>query len=106
MRAFPEAMVVGSAAKATIGENIANQGGVIAAAGNCRGVTDTTVATNNLASLACTDASGLVTLVTTANAGGVTITLSPAPNADGTIVWTCAVGAAADNRFVPAECRI
>lgn len=101
-----EAMVVGSAAKATIGENIANQGGLIAGAGNCRGVTDTTVATTNLASLVCADGTGIVTLTTTPNAGGVTLTLSPLPNADGTIVWTCAVGAATDNRFVPAECRV
>jgi type IV pilus assembly protein PilA len=101
-----EAMVVGSGAKSTIGENIANNGGTIGAAGNCRGVTDTTTATTNLSSMTCTDATGVITLVTTAAAGGVTITLTPAVNADGNIGWTCAVGAAANNRYVPAECRI
>ena len=100
-----EAMVVGSAAKATIGENIANAGGVIAA-GSCRGVTDSTVATGNVASLTCTDATGVVTLVTTAAAGAATLTLTPAVNADNNINWTCAVSAATENKYVPAECRI
>ena len=100
-----EAMVVGSAAKATIGENIANAGGVIAA-GSCRGVTDSTVATKNVASLTCTDATGVVDLTTTAAAGGVAISLTPAVNADNNITRTCAVGNAADNKYGPAECRI
>jgi type IV pilus assembly protein PilA len=99
-----EAMVLGSGAKATIGENIANANAI--AAGTCRGVDNTTVATANVASLTCTDATGVVTLTTTAAAGGVTITLTPAQNADGTITWACAVGAAADNKYVPAECRV
>ena len=97
-----EAMVVGSAAKATVGENIANNGGQIGATGNCAGVTDTTVATTNLASMKCADASGEVTLVTTAKAGAVTITLTPTPNADGNIAWACKGSIA---KFVPAECR-
>ena len=100
-----EAMILGSGAKATIGENIANAGGVIAA-GSCRGVTDTTVATDNVASLTCTDATGVVTLTTTAAAGGVTVTLTPGVNADNNITWACAVSDAADNKYVPAECRI
>jgi type IV pilus assembly protein PilA len=97
-----EAMVVGSGAKATIGENIANDNAI--GAGSCDGVTDSTVATTNLASMAC--AAGVVTLTTTAAAGGVTITLTPGQNADGTITWACAVSDAADNKYVPAECRV
>lgn len=97
-----EAMVVGSAAKATVGENIANNGGQIGATGNCAGVTDTTVATVNLASMKCADATGVVTLVTTAKAGAVTVTLTPTPNADGNISWACKGSIA---KFVPAECR-
>jgi type IV pilus assembly protein PilA len=100
-----EAMVVGSAAKATIGENIANAGGVIAA-GSCRGVTDSTVATSNVETLVCTDATGVVNLTTTAAAGAVALTLTPAVNADNNILWTCAVADATDNKYVPAECRI
>ncbi len=97
-----EAMVLGSGAKATIGENIANANGIDATA--CRGVTDTTVATDNLQSMTC--AGGTVTLVTTPAAGSVTITLVPLPNADGNITWTCAVAVADDNKYVPAECRV
>ena len=99
-----EAMVVGSSAKATIGENIANNNGI--GAGSCLGVNVTTVATNNLASLVCTDATGVVTLTTTAAAGGVTLTLTPAVNVDNNVTWACAVSQASDNKFVPAECRV
>ena len=98
-----EAMVLGSGAKATIGENIANAGGLIDAT-SCRGVTDTTVATANVASMTCV--TGVVTLTTTAAAGGVTITLRPGVNADNNVTWVCAVGSAAGNKYVPAECRV
>ncbi len=97
-----EAMVVGSAAKATVGENIANNGGVVGATGNCAGVTNTTVGTVNLASMACDDTNGKVTLITTAKAGAVTVTLTPTPNVDGNIAWACKGSIA---KFVPAECR-
>ena len=100
-----EAMILGAGVKATIGENIANAGGVIAA-NTCRGVTNTTVATGNVASLTCADATGLVTLVTTAAAGAVTITLTPSVNVDNNITWACAVSAATSNKYVPAECRV
>jgi type IV pilus assembly protein PilA len=100
-----EAMVVASAAKATVGENIANNGGTPAAAGNCAGVTDTTAETDNLASMTCNDGDGMITLTTTERAGAVTITLTPTPNADGNITWACAAASEAEFRFVPAECR-
>jgi type IV pilus assembly protein PilA len=98
-----EAMVAGSAAKATIGENIANNGGVIDPATVCVGVTNTTVATQNLASLVC-GGNGVVTLTGTAAARNVVITLTPQPNVDNTIVWTCN-SAATFHRYVPAQCR-
>jgi len=99
-----EAMVIGSAAKATVGENIANNGGGAPDATACRGVTDTTTATENLASMSC--ATGVITLTTTDKAGAVTLTLSPAPNADGNIVWTCQVSDGGKNKYVPAQCRV
>lgn len=97
-----EAMVIGAAAKATIGENVANN--VAIDANSCRGVTDTTVATDNLASLKC--ASGVVTLVTSKKAGDATLTLTPTLNADNNITWKCEVSDAAKNKYVPAECRV
>jgi len=96
-----EAMVVGSAVKATVGENIANNGGAIGA-GSCKGVTNTTVATENLASMTCTDATGVITLTGTAKAGAASITLTPTVNADQTIIWTC-VGT--PTKYVPSQCR-
>jgi len=96
-----EALVVASAAKATVGENIANNGGVIAA-GACAGVAGVSTATENLTSMTCTDASGLLTLVTTAKAGSATITLTPSVNADNTILWDCT---GSPTKYVPSQCR-
>ncbi|MDM4772802.1 pilin [Solimonas sp. SE-A11] len=93
-----EAMVVGSAAKATVGENIANNGGTLAA-DNCVGV-NTPAATENLASMTCDGPTGELELITTAKAGAVTITLTPA--AGDPVVWTCAGNIA---KYVPAQCR-
>ena len=102
-----EALVVASSAKATVSENIANNGGVMPADA-CLGVNTAGVASQNLASLACTPATGVITAVTTATAGGVTLNLTPAAPgaAGGSIIWTCAVVGAANDRYVPSQCRI
>ena len=99
-----ELMVAGSAAKATVAENIANNGGEIANAGNCAGVTNTTVQTQNLASMECDDKTGTITITGTSAARGVVITLTPEVNDDNTVVWTC-TSDEEDHRYVPAECR-
>ncbi|MBS3959806.1 MAG: pilin [Xanthomonadaceae bacterium] len=94
-----EGAVLASAAKATIGENIANNNAINA--DSCDGVTTgTTVATDNVASLAC--ASGVITVTMTAQAGSASLVYTPTQNAAGTVEWAC-VGTPA--RFVPAECR-
>jgi type IV pilus assembly protein PilA len=99
-----EAMSLLSSAKATVSENISNNGGVLPADA-CVGVAPT-VATANVASTACTAATGILAATTTAAAGAVTIELRPtAPGAGGgAIVWTC-VRTAGDNRHVPTQCR-
>ena len=89
--------------KPTISENIATAGGVIAA-GSCRGV-NLPAATTNVASVACADATGVVTVTMTAAAQGVAFTLTPTANA-GSITWVCAVSAAANNKYVPSNCRV
>jgi type IV pilus assembly protein PilA len=103
-----EAMVLGSGAKATVGENIANAGGVIDA-NACRGVTDIVEAdaTTNVKTMTCNaaDADASIVLVTTDAAGAVTITLTPTPSPAG-VEWGCAVDSADNNKYVPAECRI
>lgn len=98
-----EVMILGSAMKATVTENIANNGGVIAA-GACKGVTNLAAPTANTASSTCTDATGVVAVTATAAAKGVVITLTPTANADGTIAWACTTPAA-NYKYVPAECR-
>lgn len=96
-----EAVTALSAAKATVSENIANNGGVIAA-GACAGYTPLAVATDNVVSTSCTDASGIVSALTTAKAGSVTLTMTPTVNNDKTVVWKCTSDIA---KYAPAVCR-
>ena len=99
-----EAAVLAAGAKTTVAENIANNGGVIAA-GACGGVDDTPPATVNVETFTCADATGVISVTTTAKAGGVTLAFTPAAGtgAAGT-TWRCAAsgGKAA---YYPAECR-
>ena len=83
-----ELMILASSQKATVTENIANNGGTIAA-GACKGVTDLAVTTDNTLSSACTDATGVVSVTGTAKAKSVVITLTPTVNTDGTVAWGC-----------------
>ena len=99
-----EGLTLATAARVAVSENISANGGAMPA-NACLGVPPT-VATPNVASLACADATGIITVATTAAAGSVTMTLTPtAPGiAGGSITWVCArtVG---ENRHVPAQCR-
>ena len=99
-----EALTQASAAKATIAENIASNGGVMPADA-CLGVTPITAAAgnSNITTLECTANSGRIRIVMNARAGSVELTLTPAIIASGT-TWTCN-SAAAFHRFVPTECR-
>lgn len=99
-----EAIVLASGAKATVGENIANNNGI--GTGTCLGVDNIATATTNIATLNCADATGVITVVTTAKAGAVTLALTPTFAAGQPIVWGCEVSAATANKFVPSECRI
>ncbi|KJS73848.1 MAG: competence protein [Comamonadaceae bacterium BICA1-1] len=99
-----EALVALSAAKTTVGENIASSGLIGAAAltaNACRGVNLITTATTNVASTAC--ALGVLSATTTDAAGAVTITLTPAASATG-VTWRCTAPTTSHN-IVPAECR-
>ena len=95
-----ELAVMASGMKATVGENIANQGAINAQA--CDGVSVITVATVNAASSSC--AAGVLAVVGTAQAKNVALTYTPTLTADGVIRWAC-TSAAADAKYVPAECR-
>ena len=98
-----ELAVMAASMKATVGENIANAGAI--AAGSCAGVSTTTTATKNMASSACADATGVITVTGTTAAKGVVLTYTPTLRAaDGIITWACTTPAA-NYKYVPAECR-
>ncbi|MBS0408113.1 MAG: pilin [Proteobacteria bacterium] len=105
-----EALVLASGAKATIGENAANGASLNA------GVDDIATGSNlkNVDTMATAIATGVITVTTRANAGGLTLTLTPSSNgaalANGTVPtgpvqWKCVVSDAAKNKYVPSECR-
>jgi type IV pilus assembly protein PilA len=98
-----EALALVSGMKATVGENIANMNAI--QAGSCNGVTNLVTATKNVTSSTCTDATGVLSIVTTAAAGTSTITLTPGLNADGTLTWACSTLPAGNFKYVPSECR-
>lgn len=101
-----EAAVLASGAKATVTENIANNGGVIASTGNCKGIdAAATTTTVNVASFACDDTDGTISVGTNANAGSVMLDFTPSigTGAAGT-TWACTFSAGSE-RHVPAECR-
>ncbi|HDS0923976.1 TPA: pilin [Stenotrophomonas maltophilia] len=103
-----EAAVIAGGAKVTVAENIANNGGTLDAIPNaCAGVdAANTAATANLESMTCDETSGSIAVVTTAKAGGVTLTFDPTPAAQGAVgtTWEC-TGSGGKSAYYPAECR-
>ncbi|MGH1486257.1 MAG: pilin [Cellvibrionaceae bacterium] len=100
-----EPMSFASAAKITVGENIATANAV--AAGSCAGVTTIAAAnaTTNTTSLTCTDATGVLVVTGTAAAGSIVLTYTPTLNATTRVVtWQCTTPLANHPR-VASECR-
>jgi len=89
-----EGAVAMSAAKATVGENFASN-----VADECAGVN---VGVNGDTTLACAG-DGVLSSSTVTSAGNIAMTLTPTSAATG-ITWAC-TAAAADFKYVPAECR-
>jgi len=100
-----ELAIHASAFKATVGENIANNGGIAAADDSCAGVVDIAAATENTASSACTSATGVIAITGTDKAEGVVLTYTPTETAEGLIAWECTTTPASNYKYVPAECR-
>lgn len=104
-----EGLVMGSAAKTVVSEN--------AASGNPtldQGWTPP-AATAVVVALTVASATGVITITYTAAAQNIVITLTPNSSGAGlvagtvptdAITWTCAVSSAANNKYVPANCRI
>jgi type IV pilus assembly protein PilA len=100
-----ELAVIASGMKATVAETIANNGGAFGPRDVCGGA-GATAATPNMASIACTPATGVILATGTAQAQGTTLTYTPVivnNSAVGT-TWTCAGGVSLP-KYWPAECR-
>ncbi len=95
-----ELAVMASSAKATVGENIANNGGTLPT-NACLGVNAVSAASKNMASMTCAPTTGVITATGTAAAGSAVLTYTPTPAAD-KVTWGC-VGT--PTKYVPAECR-
>jgi type IV pilus assembly protein PilA len=104
-----EAIVAADAAKVTVADNAAN-GTAFGTGFNAGQVTQ------NIATVPAISATGVITVVTTARAGAVTIKMTPFDGVVGTaltagtppanqIVWACSVNAEAVYKYVPANCR-
>ncbi|MEK9720429.1 MAG: pilin, partial [Quisquiliibacterium sp.] len=96
-----EGLAVGSGAKTTVAENIANAGGTVDSTA-CNGVN--TTGGGHVTSLAC--ASGVITITMDSTAKSVVLTLTPTAGAtDGApTTWKCTTDSA-NFKYVPAECR-
>jgi len=98
-----EGLSVGSGMKATIGENIASNGAIVA--GSCAGV-DNVASIGEVLSANCTDTTGQVVVTMSATKGaGTVFNLTPTLEATGQITWVCATPNSAQYKYVPAECR-
>jgi len=103
-----EGLSLASGMKVTVAENVSSTLGGTIGAGSCRGITDLGV-TGAVASVTCTDASGVITITMGSSAQNVVLTLTPSTSvatSAGSITWTCAVSAATSNKYVPAQCRV
>ena len=110
-----EGLTLAGSGKVSVSENAANAT-PLADGGLCLGWTAPT-ATTNVTSLACTAATGLLTITYTVAAGGGTIILRPTdgavalaagtPPTAGSISWACNTVAGSTNlvKYRPAACR-
>ncbi|MBT3092248.1 MAG: pilin [Candidatus Thiodiazotropha endolucinida] len=98
-----EGLSLAGSAKATVGENLSNNNGPLAGA-TCLGW-DNLGTIGAVNSLTCAADTGVLTITMGTTAADVVMTLTPNYTVSGT-TWTCAVSAAANNKYVPAECRI
>lgn len=97
--------VIADGMKSTVAENIANNGGVIAA-GSCKGVTTGNITDANVKSVACADATGVIDVTGTATkVKGIKLTFTPTAvtNAAVGTTWKCT--STDPTKYLPAECR-
>lgn len=99
-----EGLTLGSGIKTTVSENISNEGGIANGNNLCRGAN--TSVQGHVSTLGCNDDTGVITITMDATGKGVILTLTPTVASSGPIGWACAVSNAANNKYVPSECRI
>lgn len=98
-----EALVAVSPVQTMVTNQIASNGTVTGSGSNLN--TPTTISRYVSAYSVTTD--GVISLTTTTDAGGITLTLTPIYDATSEQVsWTCAVSNSSANSSVPSECRI
>jgi type IV pilus assembly protein PilA len=95
-----EGLSVAGSAKVTVSGNYFNDPSSVTL---CSGGTFGVAAGH--ATVTCADATGVLTITMDGAAQNVVLTLAPTFGAQG-IEWDCAVAAAANNKYVPADCRI
>lgn len=111
-----EGLTFAASMKATVSENISSSGGTIDSS-VCQGVNkavSSSVRVGNVGTtyytdvddIDCNPANGKITVSMGARSANVVFTLEPSVSAGNPIVWTCKVAAAANNKYVPANCRI
>lgn len=96
-----EAVLLLSSAKVTVTENVNNINKLDATA--CTGTETLANPTDNVSAVSCTG-NGILTVVTTAKAGSVTLRLTPSYNPNEVIRWSCSL-VSGEAKYVPAECR-
>lgn len=97
-----EGLAVATGMKTTVTENIAANGGTLPADA-CVG-TSTAVGTN-MTSIACTAATGVITVVMGAAAQNASFTLTPTAAAGSPTTWRCAAAGGTDPKYLPSSCR-
>jgi len=105
-----EGLNLAAAAETTVAENAEN------GASNLVLGWTSPASTNNVSSVSVDGTTGVITVVYSSLAKGITVTLSPfvagaayttaAGVPSDAMTWKCAVGAATDDRYVPSNCRI
>jgi type IV pilus assembly protein PilA len=104
-----EGLSLAAAAKTTVAENAASGAATLDA-----GWTSPS-ATTAVQSVAVDAGNGTITITYTAQAMSIVVTLTPSAGGGGltagtppgdAIQWVCAVDAAANNKYVPSNCRI
>ena len=105
-----EGLSLAAAAKAAVTETNASTGALPTTNAEA-GLADAANITGNSVTSVAVGAAGAITITYNATLGGnptmnnATIVLTPTVNA-GSVTWVCAVGAAAQNKYVPANCRV